>query len=372
MPFRRGQNGGRPPRDPSRPWTARVEGIELGDFATEAEALKIEETRRALLLRLGDPELLTVAEYVEHRWLQENPRPSDDTNMTYQSAIRSFVRAFGHVRLIDLTVGQVGPWMREQENPRPHRIASTMLSDARYWGLLEVNPIEQLTRGRRHCQPKKAKKAKRPKVEPLTPTLVVRLENAAYRVLGPDWWAAVRFNSREALRRGEFGALWHADVDLSGMSVRIDRQLAARAGDYQEPKAGSFRTIPLFPDAAEAYASVSTIPGRPRVWRSIRGVPLTRSSMYDAWDKIRKDAGVPHSFKHLRAHAATRLKMRASTIEVRHFLGEQHLGGVDDGSRERVRDFLGHTDTRISDKHYTEFWHEELNDQIRRLFLKDD
>ncbi|MBW3631280.1 MAG: hypothetical protein KY464_18605, partial [Gemmatimonadetes bacterium] len=285
MPFKRGAHGGRrKPADPNKPFTARVRGVELGDYATWDDAAAAEQSFLLRLAQLCDPELLTVRDYAENRWLQENARPSDDSNATLKSGIRAFVSEFGHMLLMMLTVGTVGGWVRSQTKKSALVAPRLMLSDAKYWGLIDENPIIEMRNPRRRRDETPPKSV----LPPLTPSGVIRLENAAGKVLGPEWRAAVRFVSRQAPRRGEFGALMHDDIDLLAQTMRIERQMSHRAGVYKDPKWDSFRTVILLPDAAEAYEQVARR-ADPFVWHTIGfDRPLSRASLWRLWDDVRR------------------------------------------------------------------------------------
>lgn len=339
--------------------------------------IKVRAELDAKAARLEDPELLIVADYRQHRWLQDHPRPADGSHRALLAGTRLFGSdaEFGRRLMLDLTRHELERWFASGPGKQWMRVAvRLMLEDACDDGLLDENPLRVRRKRRRRGEPKAHAK----EYPPIDPEMVEIIAAVAGRLYGPTWAALIRFQAVQGLRTGELATLEWGDVDLEAGTVSVLRQ--DTPDGIREPKWGSSRTIPLFAQGRAALAEVPRQIGSERIWHSSRGLALNTDNIQRMWQNIRRAAGLHPAtpIKALRASAATRLRtLGASSLQADHLLGENIDGGPDgrdpsDGRRDdegkaAVRRTLGHSGDQVQDKHYVQKWPRELNDGLRDL-----
>ena len=120
----------------------------------------------------------------------------------------------------------------------------------------------------------------------LRPTELPKLAKAINKHSDKHARAFVWLALRTGARRSELLKLDWSHVDLKGGSVK-----------FVDTKNGTDRTVPLDADAVGLLKKLPRVEGNPHVFvgRWDRG---HRDSFQDAWDEMRKDAGLPHLHLH--------------------------------------------------------------------------
>ncbi len=301
-----------------------------------------------------EPTRMTLAQYVEGQWLP-SLRLKPATVQGYRDQMRYYVLPhLGHVRLRDLTGGDVtrlyaelrangrrkGPGgLSESSLSKAHVALSKCLGDAVEEGLLARSPMLKLPKRVRPSQ------ERREEMRVWSSEEIGRfLDHAA----GDRLYALFRLTLATGLRRSEVAGLRWEDVDLDAgrLSVRRGRVSVGYVVEEGTPKANRARTVGLGAD------TVSTLRGHRRrqleermawgeawtdsglVFTREDGTPLHPQTLRWHLRRLARQAGVPEiRFHDLRHCAATHALANGVPVKV-------------------VSEMLGHSSTGITEDVY--------------------
>jgi integrase len=286
--------------------------------ATKGEVLE-KLTRlqhQALTGTLGDPQRLTVAEFVR-RWLEDAARPGvrDSTYRLYDGLLRLHVLPkIGGVVLSRLTPAHVQGVLSSMEqagkSARLRQMVFAVLhaafGQAVKWGMVLRNVLDAVARPR----------APRPTMQVLTPDQVAILLAAAK---GDRLEALYVLAISTGLRQGELLGLQWEDTDLDRGAVQVRHQLAENNGHpvLVEPKTASARrrvdlpavaVLALLDHRARMQAEGRSV-GEGFVFTDTAGGPIRKSNLIRrSFEPLLRRAGLPRiRFHDLRHTSATLL-----------------------------------------------------------------
>lgn len=297
---------------------------------------------------------ITVRQYLE-QWLKDiepNLRPS--THANYASYCRNhLIPSLGAIRLGELRAPQVNNTLRNMAekglSARTRNLARSILrkalNDAIDADYLTSNAAEKARPARQETTP----------VEPLTPKQVqTLLSHTRDHWYGPLIHTAIG----TGLRQGElFGLRWNdVDLDNATLTVRFALQRIGGGPTFVPPKTEkSRRTIALDPTTLEALKRqrVRQVEARLAVgkkwedWNLVFtttiGTPLDQSNVTRQFQKLLREAGLPHQRFHDLRHCAASLLL-SEGAELR-----------------TIQEFLGHSQISLTANTYT-----HLSEKLRR------
>lgn len=185
-------------------------------------------------------------------WTTTYPRRKESTNIHNAERVKKFAEDFAGVLLCDVSRVDARAWALE--NRSRWKAVRAMFTDAVRDGLAESNPFLGL-----RLQDASRRKD-RAGFEAPSEQDVQRLAECAAEVWG-DWGLRVygpmiTAAAYTGLRPGELYALRWDDIDWTGQTVRVERQLNQKTNKVDTPKNGKARIVPLLPQAHRALFSV--------------------------------------------------------------------------------------------------------------------
>jgi integrase len=196
-------------------------------------------------------------------------RKSERTTRTNRECLKPFVREFKGVPLAE--VDRLRAVSFAAAHPRAAVVARGMFQDAVDAGLIDTNPFSRLNH---------PEKPGRRDHDPLTDEELHRLADLAIAVHGPEYGPVMRamilFTGYAGSRLEEGCALQWPWIDFAESEVTFE------VAKYHKP-----RTVLLLDEAADALRSMPRRSGHQHVFSSKRGLPLTKTSHFFIWDKVR-------------------------------------------------------------------------------------
>jgi integrase len=233
--------------------------LQVGGFATRAEAQRALQNKLARLGPDGRAATITLAEWVEE-YLQTHTGERV-TIAKLRWLLGKATAALGEVALAELSPEAVCAWRLTV--PEGHRYEATqalrqVLNRAVAWKLIEENPAKRgVPNPGRRCREQR----------PFESWDQIRTVAAA---LGPAHGPMVLFAAATGLRPSELFALKHADVDRQAGVVQIRRAYAN--GRVKQTKTRlSRRAVPLQAIAREALDQLRPRPDSPLLFPNSRG-----------------------------------------------------------------------------------------------------
>jgi len=328
-------------------WVAQVPledgGRKLIYRKTEKEALSV--LRKALneqeqgTLATGPQQ--TLKTYLMH-WLEEVHRPTIrlSTYVKYRKLIYTYIiPALGHIRLQKLTPQQVLALYRRKEkeglSPKTinsiHGVLHKALDNAVRWNLISRNVCDLVS------PPRIVKR----EIQTLTMKQTRDLVQAAH---GHRLEVILMLAITTAMRRGELLGLKWSDIDFENQFLQVRRTLdfIAGYGGYveTEPKTAKARRKIMLPDFvinALKQHRVQQLELRLKagadwqeqdyVFTGLKGGPLNPRYILKMFDRLLRNAGLPHMrFHDLRHSAATLLlSMGVNPKVVQEILGHSNI-----------------------------------------------
>ena len=254
--------------------------LQVGGFATRAEAQKALQTKLARLGPGGRAARLTLGEWVEEYLAMHQGERVTVAKLRW--LLGKATAALGEVRLAELSSEEVCGWRLTV--PEGHRFEATqalrqVLNRAVAWKLIDENPA---TRGvpnpGRRCREQR----------PFDSWEQIR--SLADR-LGPVYGPMVVFAAGTGLRPSELFALEHRDVDRGGV-VHIRRAYAN--GRVKQTKTRlSRRAVPLQAVALEALEALPAREDSPLLFPNARGGYVDfRNFNRRHWKPVQRAAGI--------------------------------------------------------------------------------
>lgn len=299
------------------------------------------------------------------QWLADRPDLAPRTAQRYEGLLRLHIAPhLGGYELTGITLAVVRTWraqllgagVGEVTVAKSYRFLKTLLNTAVDDELIPRNP----------CRIKgAASETRQPRSVPSMPQ-VVKLAD----VIGDRWRALVLVAAFGALRWGELAALHRRDINLSAMTVRVERSLVELRGHLIEagPKSDAGRRTVHLPEALRPvlrhHLTEFAEPGRDgRVFIGARGGSLRRPRFQATWAKATNAAELTGlRFHDLRHAGATWAAQAGATVrELQERLGHaspaaamiyQH--SVDERARqlaERLNERLGDVDQGAREGH---------------------
>jgi integrase len=283
----------------------------------------------------------TLKTYLTH-WLEEVHKPTIrlSTYIKYRKLINTYILpVLGHVRLQKLSPQQVLSLYRQKEKEglssktinAIHGVLHKALDNAVRWNLVSRNVCDLVSPPR----------IVKPEIQPLTMEQAHKLLKAAH---GHRLEVILMLALTTGMRRGELLGLKWGDIDVEKRFLQVRRTLDFYAGygGYveTEPKTAKGRRKIILPDfVVEALKQhrVQQLELRLKVgeeWQeqdyvftSLKGGPLNPRYILKLFDRLLKEAGLPHMrFHDLRHSAATLLlSMGINAKVVQEILGHSNI-----------------------------------------------
>lgn len=366
MAKRRSQGDGSIRQRPDGRWEARVT---LPDGKRKSIYGKTQKDVRAKLRDAQQKidqgidlrsEQITVGSYLKE-WIEDVKADlSPSTFQSYRSYLNThLIPSIGWIKLSDLKATHVNRMLREMSQkglaPRTQNYCRAVLrkalNDAIDIDLLTVNAA---TRSRPAKQVSK-------RVDPLTPEQVrILLQHTREHWYGPLIHTAIG----TGMRQGELFALRWRDVDLDEAVLRVEHSMQRVDGvpTFVAPKTDkSRRTIALDPSTVDALGrqkanvELARQAARDRwqewdlVFPSTHGTPLNSSNVTHQFQKLLKEAGLPHQrFHDLRHCTASLIASQGGDIKA-------------------IQEALGHSQISLTANTYTHFYDEMRRDTANRI-----
>ena len=318
------------------PWRARVRlpggKVQTRTFYSEKAARKWAATVEGDKARGVLPANLTAGRITLREWSAEwlETRDLRDSTRCYYRTLLDLwlLPELGEVSLDKLTPERVRRWHSLSKRravakgrgagqiPKAYRLLHTLMETATEEELLARNPCRIRGAGR-------DTQRERPLLEPEDVwTLAERMGEVA-----PHLRAFVLLAAFGGLRFGELRGLERRDVNLLAGTVRIERQLDSRdrLGPPKTDAGTRSVSLPSFlTEELRAHLDTYT-PNEPgaRVFRGDKGAPLSTSTAYKWWHRVREDCGFPWAHVHDLRHTGgtTYASLGASIREVQSFGG---------------------------------------------------
>lgn len=231
-----------------RPWDreTRTKG-QLRRFSSLSAAVAYKEAVDSGKIRKVTKNY-TCDQWVEH-WTTAPgfKRPKESTNLTNAERVGKFARDFRGIPMTSVDRAAAREWAAE--NSGRLGAVRAMFTDARLDGVVAENPFTNLRlpgrTGRKY-------------IEPLTPAEVKELAGISDKKW-PEWpvlSAMILFSAYSGVRLGECLALRWKDIDWQAGTILVERQWAARVGEFTSPKNDRARTIALLEPAATALRTL--------------------------------------------------------------------------------------------------------------------
>lgn len=306
----------------------------VGRYTTRKERDDAKAEARTKL-KQHDPAKMTVGEYAD-RFLRDYPKGRKQSSVDQaKSALRPFLRDFGHRELRSITRVEAKDWAH---HAKPHwlPVVVTVMNQALDDELLDRNPFRGLAK----------RTDGRSQQDPPTEEEFQALDAACAALgdYGPQMRALFRFAAYSGLRPGELFALEWKDIDFDRGRIQVNRRLYR--GRVDVPKSNQGREVALTPPAREALGVV------PRetnlVFLSKTGKRLSQPTLSVYWRQVLAKAGLDFDFylatKHYCAHylwVTLDLPERVVAMQLGHAL--------DRDLRWKLKKVYGHADVGAFD-----------------------
>lgn len=241
----------------------------IGTFESHAEA---KEAERKAMARVPTRGRETVSAFTERYLTDFNTRGerwSEDTLRTLRYALKPFSEAFGSKRLNQLQAAELRRWASNQSEVVVRAIRA-LLNDAQGDGLVSENPLAKLGRERSRG---------RADIVALTEEELFLLADSALVSplgdYGPEFRAFLIFQGIQGLRPKATGLIRPSDVHGESLYVRTPGKKVAS------------RTVYLFPEVAEALASMPRKLGAEWLFTSRQGHRLSKTNLTYSWNEVR-------------------------------------------------------------------------------------
>ena len=328
----------------------------VGIYATKRAAKAAEAEALSPTAELSAS--MTVGEW-HRRWLvlmqQEfarygtQARRGESTMQVHEERTKPFVKAYGHLRLSEVTVPLAREW--SQLHRSQHSALTTMFADARLEGIVlnGENPFAKLR------IPRSKGRAGLPH-DFLTADKVDLLMSTALECHGPvaGQMVATLFAVavETGMRRGELFSLEWGDIDLARGMITVSRAWKENLGKVGLPKNGEVADVVLGERSVRALTLLQTMPMHPvLVFTSKTGRPLRGSNLHYLFDPVRQRAGLDdvsmHWFRHYTATGLTEqgLSNFDAAQQLRHKDGGELIRTTyshrdEDAALQRVQDVL--------------------------------
>lgn len=313
--------------------------------------------------------------WVPGLWLKVWPRPSETTNVHYDSQVRAFARKFAG-RMMD-SVTEEEAQLFVLEFPSTFKEVHAMFNDAMKSKRVGHNPFTGL---------RTAARRGRSDIAVLKDVELERLAGIARAVHGQygDVFAAmIETAAWTGVRPGElflFALEPSSDpdvklnhVDLDAGIVHVDWQLT-KAG-IKRPKYGSVRKVVLLPGAEAALRSIKSWQAGQPVFRTKRGCPFDKRTQFYYWDPVRAAFAMSlPAGHHLCQRTSETGGENLDFYELRHYFGTKLAhppAGVTPASPYEIAAMMGHKDGgQLAMRVYIHVDDEEAQESIRNAWRK--